>query len=205
MPKNPRLIDLTGKRFGQLTVIEQAGNAPRGGAKWLCVCDCGVRTTPAGGDLRLGKVRSCGHDGLKHFRASTQTHGQAKTRLYRIWKAMNARCANAEDPRYGGKGLKVCAEWRDFSAFKAWAETNGYGDNLTIERRDIDEGYSPGNCTWIPAGHQSFNLSIVATAPDGRLWLHKARQSGISDAAYRSRLKDGWSHERAASQPMRVR
>lgn len=79
-------------------------------------------------------------------------HGGKGTRLYRIWKNMRSRCNNPTNPRYyayGEKGIKICGDWDRFEVFREWAEKNGYNDNLTIDRRDVEKGYCPENCQWI--------------------------------------------------------
>ena len=62
---------------------------------------------------------------------------------------------------YGGRGIKICAEWQDFTVFRAWATENGYVDGLTIERTDVDGDYSPDNCRWLPQNQQSKNRRNV--------------------------------------------
>jgi hypothetical protein len=202
MAKNPRLIDLTGQQFGGLTVLRQAGNSPGGAALWLCQCVCGQRTKPFGRDLRLGKVKSCGCISGAATAARNFKHGMAGSRLAHIWGNMKKRCADLDNPHYGAKGISVCQEWQDFITFAKWAKDSGYSDNLTIERRDNSRGYSPDNCSWIPRGHQSFNRSIVAIAPCGRPWRHIARENGITNSAFSTRVHEGWPYEDAATRPM---
>lgn len=205
MAKNPRLIDMTGKRFGQLVVIEQAGNSSAGAAIWRCQCDCGKETKTNGGDLRFGKSTSCGHDNMKKFRASTIKHGQTGTRLYRTWKNMRSRCNNPNASRfeiYGGRGISVCKEWDKFEVFYEWALDNGYNDSLTIERKNVDGNYEPENCCWITSKMQAMNKRNVPTNDDGVPWNHVAKMNNISTAAYRTRVHDGWPLEQAATWPM---
>lgn len=90
-------------------------------------------------------------------------HGMSNTRLYRIWIAMKQRCDN---PRkwnyqyYGGKGVTYCEEWKDFVAFKTWAESNGYAEDLSIDRIDFNRGYSPDNCRWVTQSVQAANRKV---------------------------------------------
>ncbi len=91
------------------------------------------------------------------------THGKSGTRLYRTWTDMRNRCNNHKNlhySRYGGRGIKVCDEWqRSFDSFHAWAIANGYSDDLTIDRIDVNGNYEPANCRWITMSQQQFNKS----------------------------------------------
>ena len=89
-------------------------------------------------------------------------HGHSqKDRLYRIWVAMRQRCSkkySSSYGAYGGRGIKVCPEWEaSFIKFKAWAESTGYDQNLSIDRKDTNGDYSPQNCRWSTAQEQSEN------------------------------------------------
>ena len=205
MTKNPRLIDMSGRTFGRWTVCEKSGNHPRGGAIWRCICDCGTEKNVSGADLRSGRTNSCGCYMRELSASLNKTHGKTGTRLYRIWQNMKKRCQNERAPNYsdyGGRGIRVCPEWSSFETFEAWSLANGYADDLSIERKNVDGHYDPGNCTWATAQEQSENRRFVARAPDGRLWLHVARDNGVSQGAYRCRLHAGWSYEDASSWPM---
>lgn len=118
---------------------------------------------------------------------------------------MRMRCLNKNSsvyPYYGGRGISICDEWSDFAVFRQWALDHGYRDDLTIDRLDVDGNYEPSNCIWADAQAQSENRRFVSRAPNGRLWWHIAQDNGITAAAYRSRLTDGWSHHEAATWPM---
>lgn len=159
-----KIKDLTGQRFGMLTVIEQQGKTERNYAKWLCKCDCGnyvIRSTDV---LRRSGNHSCGcinEKTLKKMAEVNKKHGMTNTRLYGCYKNMKSRCYRKKDIHYnayGGRGITVCDEWKNNSeSFFKWALENGYSDELTLERIDVNKGYCPENCTWIPMSEQYKN------------------------------------------------
>lgn len=156
----PKLIDLTGKRFGRLTVIERYGTVD-GHAAWKCKCDCGNKTVVNGKWLRAGKTTSCGCYHKELLAKRSKTHGMTKTRLYSIWHDMKNRCFYQKDKSfedYGGRGITVCEEWKNsFESFRDWSLLNGYSDNLTIDRINNDGNYDPSNCRWVTMKEQCSN------------------------------------------------
>lgn len=211
MSTNPKKIDLTGQVFGRWSVIRQNGNRAGGAALWLCRCVCGTERTVAGSDLRSGKSSGCrrkcnGVPVVNNVQSKSMKHGGTGTRLYTAWKNMRQRCSNKGKHnyyRYGGRGISVCAEWDSFPAFRDWAMSNGYTDELTLERRDSNGNYCPENCTWADYTTQARNREFVHRSPDGRPWAEIAIENGISVYVMHNRVwSGGWSFEDAATWPI---
>lgn len=157
-----KLNDLTGKTIGNWKVLYRNGSTPNKASIWRCQCTlCGKEKDVAGYSLTAGvstKCRNC-------VPRVTLTKPHRKERVYHIYSAMKQRCYNPNStayPRYGGRGITVCDEWKDSpDAFIEWAYSNGYADNLTIERIDYNKPYCPSNCCWIPDKDQAKNRSTV--------------------------------------------
>lgn len=205
------MIDMTGKKYGRLTVLKLDHKDKRNECFWLCRCDCGNTTIVSGYKLRTGHTRSCGCYREETRGDHHRSHGMTDTKLYTIWCNMKARCHNPKNDmyyRYGARGIQVCDEWRNsFDTFMEWANKAGYREGLSIERVDIDKGYNPENCRWITKKEQYLNRSdshLVTAFGKTQTIKEWADESGIAFDTIERRLNAyGWDAERAVSQKPR--
>lgn len=155
--------NLEGRKFGKLTVKNFNG-IKKERAYWLCKCECGNEKITSGKLLKNGNCISCGCVQKEIASRNSKTHGKSKTRIYYIWQGMKERCNNPNNLNYfnyGGRGIEVFDDWNKFEEFEKWSMLNGYNDDLSIERINVNGGYNPNNCTWIPLRLQSRNRRNV--------------------------------------------
>lgn len=210
-----KLKDMTGMKFGLLTVIERAPDKIVSGEKvvhWYCKCDCGnpELISVSGHSLRSGHTKGCG------CRIGGVKHGKHGTRIYGIYRGMITRCENPNSKnyhRYGGRGIYICNEWRNedgggFMEFYNWSMSHGYSDELTIDRINNDGIYSPENCRWATRKEQANNRSnnvfityngVTKTATGWAEYL------GVESATLLSRHDKGWSDEDIIEIPINYR
>lgn len=143
-------------------------------------------------------------------------HGMYKTRLYNIWRNMKSRCNTPSASKYylyGGRGIKVCDEWKnDFMSFYNWAMTNGYRDDLTIDRINPDGNYEPNNCRWATYKEQNSHLSGNATKQFEEVIIEYkgeklnmtewAKKLNMKPKTLHTRYERGWSIERMLETPI---
>lgn len=187
---------MVGNRYGRLTVVA-AGARARGGLSWLCVCDCGRSLTPMDGNLKGGRSKSCGH----HHRT---THGEAKpsTPEWRAWRAMVSRCScptNREYRNYGGRGVTFCARWAAYEAFLADVGRRP-GPSYSIDRKNNDGNYEPGNVRWATKKEQTNNRRStrrICVSGECMSMTDAIDRFGVNRNTLWKRLALGWSTEEA--------
>lgn len=194
--------DLSGLRFGRLVAIRRSPWAQ----KWRCECDCGAVTSAGTSGLNSGKIRSCGCLKSELMSLRFSTHRKAKTSEHVVWSSMRTRCNNPKSrvfKYYGARGIKCCERWGSFENFLA---DMGPRPSLghTLDRIDNSRGYQPDNCRWATRVQQARNHSgCVLLTLDGatRPLPEWAEIVGIKPGILRRRIRDGWSVQRALSQP----
>lgn len=215
----PKLNDLTGQRFGRLTVIERAENYISKNGKsqqktrWKCICDCGKYTIVHATSLKRGLTRSCGCLNDEEIQKRKTKHDMTDTRLYLIWCNMKNRCYNPKVDSYvdyGGRGIKVCPEWNEFIPFMEWSYANGYDEKkssreLSLDRKDTNGDYCPENCKWSTIIEQANNKRsnhILEYRGEKKTVAEWAREFDIPYKTLVQRIYRGWSIEKAFEAPI---
>lgn len=202
--------NLIGVRFDRLVVETRHGSlvSPCGSSypMWFCRCDCGRTTIVRGQHLRDGRIKSCGCLLVESGRTANLRHGYTaggrKSREHNAWSHAKHRCNNSSDPRYatyGARGIRMCEEWsQSFAAFIR--DMGPCPVDCSLDRRDNDGNYEPGNARWATRAEQTNNRtdSRFVELNGKRLTVAEASQRvGLSQALVFSRLYKGWSVERA--------
>jgi hypothetical protein len=207
----PKYEATAGEKYGRLTLVKETVCTPKK-HKWLCRCDCGNYTEVSIYLLKSGECKSCGclrNEVATERCYSMARHNMSRTRIYRVWSGMIGRCKNSNNKdykNYGGRGISICDEWLDFMNFEAWAMKNGYADELTIDRIDVNGNYEPSNCRWIPISEQQKNRrSSVLVEHNGETHCLKewAKITGIPYSALLGRKHKRWSVSKMFETPVR--
>jgi hypothetical protein len=181
-----KLIDLTGQRFGRLTVIRRHHEKYRE-AKWECLCDCGNASITRGDHLRSGHTKSCNcliGKAKKGGGKGRFTHGETSNKSvpveYEAWHGIKSRCLNKSNKAYsyyGGRGITICDRW--LNSYENFVTDMGRRPKgMSLDRIDNDGGYEPGNCRWATWQQQAENTKR------SRFWfLYGIKFKSVMDAA----------------------
>lgn len=208
-----RFVDLTGQKFGRLSVIERAPNK-KDRVAWLCKCDCGNEIVTTSRLLQTGQTTSCGCFHRERTKLTHTKHGGRYDKLYAVWIVMRDRCYNLKNKDYadyGGRGIIVCEEWRNsengFQNFREWAKNNGYRESLSIERMDVNKNYEPCNCKWATQKEQCNNKRnnrIITFNGKKQTLSQWAEEVGIPRSVLLSRIdRYHWDIEKALTSPVK--
>lgn len=201
------MIDLSGQKFNRLTVSRRDHNTKCGQTTWLCICDCGRTKIVRSDHLRRNKIKSCGC--LRMELASRTHHGHSKrhqiSKKYYSWIGMVRRCNNPMNnrySRYGGRGINVCDRWLEFDNFLSDMGEKPQG--LQLDRINNNDGYYKENCRWTTPKQNSRNRcnnSRINFNNKTQCMAAWGEELDINKSTIQSRLRRGWSIEKALTTP----
>jgi hypothetical protein len=202
-----RAVDLTGLKFGRLTIISRAGSNRHNKVLWNCRCECGKDACSVGCDIRDGKILSCGclhREISSRVGKMTRKHGLSTSSEYFIWYGMHARCSKPSLDHYkyyGGKGVKVCDRWNDFTVFYSDMGPRPSATH-SLDRKNNDGHYEPGNVVWADKITQANNRRtnrIVDYRGASMTVAQAVRAAGsvVNKTTALHRLNKGWDATRA--------
>ena len=198
------MVDLTGKRFGMLTVDKKAG-VTNNKTMWLCKCDCGNTTVVPTAYLNNGHTKSCGCGNSK-FHTS---HGMSRSHTYTVWHGMMTRVSDNPSSQgyknYGSRGVTVCERWHKFENFLA--DMGECPEKMSIDRIDVNGNYEPSNCRWATQKQQMNNTrsNHIITFNGKSMTIQQwSDYIGIPGQTLRTRIKRGWSIEDALTKKVRA-
>lgn len=183
-----------GRKNNYLTVLAIVKGVD-GRRKFECLCDCGNKHIVKPTMWEMGMVKSCGCKHEELLKDVNTKHGHSGDRLYKVWSSMKRRCNNPQCPNYpnyGGRGIKVCEEWKDdFTSFYEWAIDNGYNYNAkfgdcTLDRINNDGNYEPSNCRWVDVITQANNRRPLAEwKTREKKYVYKGKKYHLSELCER--------------------
>lgn len=201
--------DLTGQKFYRLTVVaKHPDRSSSAKVQWSCVCECGTAVVTNTGALTSGNTKSCGcqrADAARENGLKRATHGMSGTPEYKTWQSMRDRCQNPKAEQYsnyGERGIQVCERWND--SFENFYQDMGArpAPNLSIDRREVNGDYEPGNCRWADSKTQSNNrrTNKYHCFQGEMLTVSEvARRLDIPVATLSARLRYGYTFDEATS------
>jgi len=193
--KAHNFINLSDQTFGKLTVVRQVDTG-----KWDCLCECGNMKQVRGTHLRNGDTNSCG--------CIVKKHGMNNSPEAQTLRNMKYRCNNKNSPNfhlYGGRGIAVCDRWSGDDGLTNFIADMGErpSSKHSIDRIDNNGNYEPDNCRWATLLEQQNNRRsnvILEYEGERKTLIEWARLSSVSVAAFKNRIRRGWTIERAMEQ-----
>jgi hypothetical protein len=197
---------MSAAKFGRLTVLGEAPHRSADGrVMWQLRCDCGTEFERTAKVVKNGNTKSCGCLAREMTAARNRanaTHGMSNTSTHNVWTNMKERCLNPNHKsfnRYGGRGITICQRWLDsFQNFLDDMGTMPIG--MSLDRKDVNGNYEPGNCRWATSEEQANNKAnnrVLEFKGKKQTIAQWAREVGMSREALRHRLNAGWSSEDA--------
>lgn len=167
--------------------IKDTGKSKHGKKLGLYKCQCGNEKIIEQYRVNNGVTKSCGC-------VQGEKHGDRHTKLYQTWSNMKARCNRNTHPQYndyGGRGIAICYEWlNSYMSFKEWAKDNGYSDELTIDRIDVNGNYEPSNCRWVNHKVQNNNTRRNIYVDKNITLTEKCEELGIDSKLIQARIRE---------------
>lgn len=212
---NPRSIDLMGKVFTRLTVVEKVETDKKGN-HWKCVCSCGKELIVRGGNLTNNTTKSCGcykNDKFKELLDSgggykfPKTHGFTGKLSKQVWDGMMARCYNPDLKQYhnwGGRGITVCERWHTYENFAL--DMGEPPDGLKLERTDNNGNYTPENCIWatdIEQNRNRRNNRLLTYKGETKCVTAWAEELKVNPKTLYTRVYLGWTDEQVLGTPLK--
>lgn len=201
-PTRSNYVSYVGLTFNRFTVVAYAG-MKGANRRWYCRCECGVVKICQSGDLRCGKVKSCGCWNTEVLQTRNTKHGMSRRPEYAVWSTIIDRCENPRNrffPNYGGRGIAICQEWRhDFGRFFSDMGPRPPGD-MTIERRDTNGPYCKQNCYWADRTTQANNKRNNRMLTARGMTMSMSQWAKIVPTPYstiRSRKRLGYTDDQA--------